>query len=30
MKAVGQPLDPANRNLSAWFERMKVRPSAAA
>ncbi len=27
---VGQPLDPANRNLSAWFERMKARPSAAA
>lgn len=30
MKAVGQPLDPANRNLTAWFERMKARPSAAA
>jgi glutathione S-transferase len=27
---VGQPLDPANKNLSAWFERMKARPSAAA
>lgn len=30
MKGVGQPLDPANKNLSAWFERMKARPSAAA
>ena len=30
MKDVGQPLDPANRNLTAWFERMKARPSAAA
>ncbi len=30
MKDVKQPLDPANRNLSAWFERMKARPSAAA
>lgn len=30
MKGVGQPLDPANRNLTAWFERMKARPSAAA
>lgn len=30
MKAVGQPLDPANKNLSAWYERMKARPSAAA
>jgi glutathione S-transferase len=29
-KAVGQPLDPANKNLTAWFERMKARPSAAA
>ena len=28
--AVGQPLDPANKNLTAWFERMKARPSAAA
>ncbi len=27
---VGQPLDPANKNLAAWFERMKTRPSAAA
>lgn len=29
-KAVGQPLDPANKNITAWFERMKARPSAAA
>jgi glutathione S-transferase len=28
--AVGQPLDPANKNVVAWFERMKARPSAAA
>jgi glutathione S-transferase len=27
---VGQPLDPANANLSAWRERMAARPSAAA
>jgi glutathione S-transferase len=27
---VGQPLDPANKNLAGWFERMKARPSAAA
>jgi glutathione S-transferase len=27
---VGQPLDAANKNLTAWFERMKARPSAAA
>lgn len=27
---VGQPLDPANKNLTAWFGRMKARPSAAA
>jgi len=27
---VGQPLDPANKNLTAWMERMKARPSAAA
>ncbi|HEV2364920.1 MAG TPA: glutathione S-transferase family protein [Caulobacteraceae bacterium] len=27
---VGQPLDPANKNLSAWFERVKARPSASA
>ncbi|WP_245836467.1 glutathione S-transferase family protein [Sphingopyxis indica] len=25
---VGQPLDPANRNILRWFEGMKVRPSA--
>jgi glutathione S-transferase len=30
MKGVGQPLDPACKNLTAWFERMKARPSAAA
>ena len=30
MANVGQPLDPANKNLTAWFERMKARPSAAA
>ena len=30
MANVKQPLDPANKNLSAWFERMKARPSAAA
>ena len=29
-KGVGQPLDPACKNLTAWFERMKARPSAAA
>jgi glutathione S-transferase len=28
--AVGQPLNPANKNIAAWFERMKARPSAAA
>lgn len=27
---VGQPLDPANENIAAWFERVKARPSAAA
>lgn len=27
---VGQPLDPACKNLTAWFQRMKARPSAAA
>ncbi len=27
---VGQPLDPANKNLTKWFEAMKARPSAAA
>jgi glutathione S-transferase len=30
MKGVGQPLDPAHKNLTAWFERMQARPSAAA
>jgi glutathione S-transferase len=30
MNGVGQPLDPENKNLTAWFERMKARPSAAA
>ncbi len=30
MKGVGQPLDPANKTLTAWFERLKARPSAAA
>jgi glutathione S-transferase len=27
---VGQPLNPDNRNVQAWFERMAARPSAAA
>ncbi|MBA3812677.1 MAG: glutathione S-transferase family protein [Caulobacteraceae bacterium] len=27
---VGQPLNPDNRNIAAWFERAKARPSAAA
>lgn len=27
---VGQPLDPANKNLHAWFERVSKRPSIAA
>ncbi|WP_204311687.1 glutathione binding-like protein, partial [Enterobacter bugandensis] len=27
---VGQPLDPANKNLHAWFERVQARPSAKA
>jgi glutathione S-transferase len=27
---VGQPLDASNKNLTAWFARMKARPSAAA
>lgn len=27
---VGQPFDPAHKNVAAWFERMKARPSAAA
>jgi len=30
MKDIGQALDPANKNLTAWFGRMKARPSAAA
>ncbi|WP_421998370.1 glutathione S-transferase family protein [Reyranella sp.] len=30
MGNVGQPLDPACKNLTAWFARMKARPSAAA
>jgi len=29
-KDVKQPLDPGCKNLTAWFERMKARPSAAA
>ncbi|MES1990493.1 MAG: glutathione S-transferase family protein [Pseudomonadota bacterium] len=28
--AVGQPIDVANKNVVAWFNRMKARPSAAA
>ena len=28
--AVGQPINPELKNVSAWFERMKARPSAAA
>ncbi|MCB1684393.1 MAG: glutathione S-transferase family protein [Pseudomonadales bacterium] len=27
---VGQPLNPENKNITAWFERMKSRPSAKA
>ena len=27
---VGQPLDPKFKNVGAWFERVKARPSAAA
>ncbi len=27
---VGQPLNPENTNVSAWFDRVKARPSAAA
>ena len=30
MANVGQPLDPECKNLTAWFGRMKARPSAAA
>jgi glutathione S-transferase len=26
----GQPLDPGLKNIAAWYERMKARPSAAA
>jgi glutathione S-transferase len=29
-KTVGQPLDPANANIAALYERMKARPSASA
>lgn len=28
--AVGQPLNPENRNVKAWFDRMSARPSASA
>jgi hypothetical protein len=27
---VGQPVNPDNANITAWFERAKARPSAAA
>jgi len=27
---VGQPLDPANKNVAAWFARVKARPSVSA
>ena len=27
---VGQPLNPANKNITTWFDRMKARPSAGA
>ena len=27
---VGQPLNEANKNISAWYERVAARPSAAA
>jgi glutathione S-transferase len=27
---VGQPLNPDNKNIAAWFERMQARPSASA
>jgi len=30
LPSVGQPLDPALKNIGAWFARMKARPSAAA
>lgn len=29
-KDVGQPIDPANTNIAAWFKRMDARPSATA
>lgn len=29
VKDVGQPIDPANANINAWFKRMDARPSAA-
>jgi glutathione S-transferase len=28
--AVGQPLNPENKNIAAWFDRIKARPSASA
>jgi glutathione S-transferase len=28
--AVGQPMNPENANIAAWFERVKARPAAAA
>ena len=28
--SVGQSLDPANRSVAAWFEKVKARPSAKA
>jgi glutathione S-transferase len=28
--AYGQPLNPANRNIAGWYDRMKSRPSASA
>jgi glutathione S-transferase len=28
--SVGQPLNPDNKNIAAWYERMKARPSAGA
>ena len=28
--SIGQPLDPECKNLTAWYGRMKARPSAAA
>jgi glutathione S-transferase len=30
LKTVGQGIDPAHKNLNAWYDRMKARPSAAA